>query len=145
MAYSNPPDQSQYFEKVYLIARAIPPGRVMAYGHIAHLIVPPLGVPVDTYLKLSPRWVGGAMAHCPEDVPWQRVINSQGKISERPGFGVLVQRKLLEDEGVIFDARDRVDFKVYGWTPPADWLRANGLMAPDADEGGPAGEQARLF
>ncbi len=118
----------------------------MAYGHVAHLIVPPLGVPVDTYMKLSPRWVGGAMANCPDDVPWQRVINSQGKISERPGMGVLVQRKLLEDEGVVFDERDRVDLKRYSWLPEAAWLRANGLIAPDDGEAdGAPGDQPRLF
>jgi methylated-DNA-protein-cysteine methyltransferase related protein len=147
MSYSNPPDPKHYNEQVYRVARAIPEGRVMAYGHIAHLILPPLSVPPDTYLKLSPRWVGSAMASCPDDVPWQRVINSQGKISERPGFGVLVQRKLLEDEGVVFDERDRVDLKRYGWQPSAAWLRANGFIAPetgaDADAG-PA-EQGRLF
>lgn len=144
MSYSSPPDPKQYNEKVYLIARAIPAGRVMAYGHIAQFILPPVGVPGDTYLKLAPRWVGGAMANCPDDVPWQRVINSQGKISERPGFGVLVQRKLLEDEGVVFDERDRVDMRRYAWHPEAEWLRANGLAAP-ADEPPAAGDQPRLF
>ena len=54
------------------------------------------------------------MAACPDDVPWQRVINSQGKISPRPG-GAEKQRLLLEQEGVEFDAKDRVDFKKYGW------------------------------
>ena len=144
MSYSSPPDPKLYNDKVYLIARAIPEGRVMAYGHIAQLIVPPVAVPPDTYMRLSPRWVGGAMANCPDDVPWQRVINSQGKISERPGMGTLVQRKLLEDEGVVFDERDRVDLKRYGWLPDAAWLRANGLIAPDEDDGAP-GEQPRLF
>ena len=38
-----------------------------------------------TYIALSPRWVGSATASCPDDVPWQRVINAQGKISGRPG------------------------------------------------------------
>jgi methylated-DNA-protein-cysteine methyltransferase-like protein len=59
--------------------------------------------------------VGGAMANAPDDVPWQRVINSQGKISLRPGLGPAVQRNLLEQEGVVFDAKDRVDLKTYGW------------------------------
>ena len=145
MSYSSPPDPKLYNDKVYLIARAIPEGRVMAYGHIAQLIVPPVAVPPDTYMRLSPRWVGGAMANCPDDVPWQRVINSQGKISERPGMGTLVQRKLLEDEGVVFDERDRVDLKRYGWLPAAAWLRANGLIAPDDEAEGLPGEQPRLF
>jgi methylated-DNA-protein-cysteine methyltransferase-like protein len=56
--------------------------------------------------------VGGAMAACPDDVPWQRVVNSQGKISERAGAER--QRKLLEEEGIIF-VKDRIDLKKYGW------------------------------
>jgi methylated-DNA-protein-cysteine methyltransferase-like protein len=52
------------------------------------------------------------MANCPDDVPWQRVINSQGKISERPGSEK--QRQLLEEEGIVF-VKDKVDMKKYGW------------------------------
>ncbi len=52
------------------------------------------------------------MAACPDDVPWQRVINSQGKISERPG--AQKQRLLLEGEGIEF-VKDKVDLKKYGW------------------------------
>jgi len=58
------------------------------------------------------------MANCPDDVPWQRVINSQGKISDRPGAEK--QRLLLEQEGVEFDAKDRVDLKKYGWKGPSE-------------------------
>ena len=49
-------------------------------------------------------------------VPWQRVINAQGRISARAFAGSeAVQRKLLEREGVKFDARDRVDLERFGW------------------------------
>jgi methylated-DNA-protein-cysteine methyltransferase-like protein len=113
----------------------------MTYGQIAALILPPPGVDPAQYLKLSPRWVGSAMAQCPDDVPWQRVINSQGKVSPRPGFGPTVQRKLLEQEGVVFDEHDRVDLKRYGWEPEADCLRAHGFVSPPADED----QQPRLF
>jgi len=57
--------------------------------------------------------VGAAMAKCPEAVPWQRVINAQGAISPRPGAEH--QRRLLEEEGVQFDAQGRIDFGKYGW------------------------------
>jgi methylated-DNA-protein-cysteine methyltransferase-like protein len=83
------------------------------------------------------------MAQAPDGVPWQRVINSQGKVSERPGFGVIVQRKLLEEEGVVFDERDRVDLKRFGWTPDPAWLCENGYAAPDTPAG--AAEQPRLL
>ena len=58
------------------------------------------------------------MAQCQDDVPWQRVINSQGKVSPRPGYGPMVQRSLLEQEGVVFDEKERVDLKKYGWPEP---------------------------
>lgn len=144
MPFSSPPDPKAYNARVYEICRAIPAGRVMAYGWIAKLIPPPVGVNRGDYLKLSPRWVGGAMAACPDDLPWQRVINGQGKVSERPGLGVLVQRKLLEQEGVEFDEKDRVDLSAYGWQPEPAWLRARGLVVWDSGDE-PAGTQPKLF
>lgn len=79
------------------------------------MILPPPGVDAEQYRRVGAIWVGGAMANAPDDVPWQRVINSQGKISPRPGVGPAVQRQLLEQEGVVFDAKERVDLKTYGW------------------------------
>lgn len=53
----------------------------------------------------------------PEDVPWQRVINSQGKLSTyKIGAGEL-QRALLEAEGVEFDNQGRVDLNRFRWDP----------------------------
>jgi methylated-DNA-protein-cysteine methyltransferase related protein len=112
MRYSSPPNQQAYYEQVWNLVRQIPRGKVASYGQIALMIPPPMGVDFDSYKAFSPRWVGGAMAACPDDVPWQRVINSQGKISERPGAER--QRTLLEEEGVLF-VKDKVDMKKYGW------------------------------
>lgn len=114
MRYTTPPNQQAYYEQVWQLVRHIPPGKVAAYGQIALMIPPPMSVEFEAYKAFGPRWVGGAMAACPDDVPWQRVINSQGKISPRPG-GAQKQRQLLEEEGVEFDAKDRVDLKKYGW------------------------------
>ncbi len=118
MRFSSPPDPRAFAESVYAIVREIPPGRVMTYGQIGQRIPPPARVPLDQYLRAAPIWVGGAMANAPDDVPWQRVINSQGKVSPRPGLGPAVQRQMLEREGVVFDAKDRVDLKRYGWPGP---------------------------
>ena len=110
-AFASPPNQQAYYEQVWNLVRQIPFGKVAAYGQIAKLIPPPNGVEIEAYAAFAPRWVGGAMAACPDDVPWQRVINSQGKISERAGAEK--QRQLLEAEGIIFDAKDRIDLKKY--------------------------------
>ena len=116
-SFASPPNPQAYYEQVWNIVRQIPAGKVAAYGQIAKMIPPPNGVELETYAAFAPRWVGGAMAACPDDVPWQRVINSQGKISERAGAEK--QRQLLEDEGIIFDAKDRIDLKKYGWNGKA--------------------------
>lgn len=102
---------SNFYEAVYKLVRMIPRGRVMTYGRIATI----LGCP------RAARAVGYAM-HASgdlEDVPWQRVINSKGRISartevERP----LLQRMLLESEGVLFDENGACDLGVYLWEPP---------------------------
>ncbi len=116
MQFTSPPNQQAYYEQVWNLVRQIPRGKVASYGQIALMLPPPNGVEFEAYKAFGPRWVGGAMANCPDDVPWQRVINSQGKISERAGAER--QRQLLEQEGVKFDAKDRIDFKKYGWKGP---------------------------
>jgi methylated-DNA-protein-cysteine methyltransferase-like protein len=110
--FSSPPNPQAYYQQVWELVRQIPRGCVATYGQIALMIPPPVGVEIEAYKAFGPRWVGGAMAACPDDVPWQRVINSQGKISERPGAER--QRQLLEAEGIVF-VKDKVDLKKYGW------------------------------
>ena len=80
---------------------------------------PPYGVSLADYRPWGARWVGAAMAACPQDVPWQRVVNSQGKISLPGEGGQIEQRLLLEQEGVVFDERGRIDLKRFGWEGPA--------------------------
>jgi len=119
MKYSSPPDRQFYYAQVWQIVRMIPPGRVSTYGKIASWV--PIAKTLDpqSYRAWGARWVGGAMANCPSDVPWQRVVNSQGKISlpeEAKGFSM--QRKLLEDEGILFNERGVIDLKRFGWSGP---------------------------
>ncbi|MBN1826408.1 MAG: MGMT family protein [Candidatus Eisenbacteria bacterium] len=99
--------RSDLYERIYAAARRVPRGRVTTYGRIAALV----GCP-------SPRVVGYAMAAATPDidVPWQRVINARGEVSaRRGGYGAEVQRALLEEEGVLFDDRGRVDLARFGW------------------------------
>jgi methylated-DNA-protein-cysteine methyltransferase related protein len=95
------------YEQIYALVRQIPRGKVATYGQIANLVG-----------GGTARMVGYAMAATPEgsDIPWQRVINFKRKISPHGfGFGSAMQRRLLEDEGVEFDAEDRIDFERFGW------------------------------
>jgi methylated-DNA-protein-cysteine methyltransferase related protein len=127
MNYPSPPDPQAYYEMAWNLVRQIPRGKVATYGQIAQMLPPPAGVELEEYRALGPRWVGGAMAACPDNVPWQRVINSQGKISVRPGAER--QRQLLEEEGIVFMI-DKVDLKKVGWRGPgqSDELRQGKLF-----------------
>ncbi|MFQ4135547.1 MGMT family protein [Nodosilinea sp. PGN35] len=101
------------YERIYAIVRQIPRGQVATYGQVAEL----------AGLVGKPRLVGYAlyrvdMAH--DDVPWQRVINARGEVSESPrrnGTDYL-QRAILEDEGIEFNSRGRIDLGRYKWCPP---------------------------
>lgn len=129
MKFASPPDRQVYYAQVWEIVRMVPPGKVTTYGQVAGYILPPGGMGASDYKAWGARWVGGAMAACPENVPWQRVVNAQGKISLPGGGGQGRQRQLLEAEGVLFDSRERIDLKVYGWEGPDEvWQKARGLM-----------------
>ena len=102
-------DEQSYREKVYEIVSKIPSGRVMTYGQIADI----LG---EGY---TARTIGYVMhAADTENIPWQRVINSQGGCST--GKILLqynVQQKMLEDEGIVFNEKGHCNLNVYRWFP----------------------------
>ena len=102
-------DDKTYRERVYEIVRQIPVGRVMTYGQIA-------GILGEGY---TPRTVGYVMHGADtENVPWQRVINSQGACSTgRMTMPVNLQQDMLESEGVVFNDKGKCDLKTYLWFP----------------------------
>ena len=103
----NQVNEKEYRRRVYEIVNQIPTGRVMTYGQIAEI----LGA------GYTPRTVGFVMhAADTENVPWQRVINSQGSCSTgKMTMPINLQQKMLEDEGVTFDAKGRCDLNIYRW------------------------------
>ena len=101
------PQTRALFPRVYDIVRQVPRGKVTTYGDVAQLV----GQGCDA------RVVGYAMAACPDDVPWQRVINSQGKISLK-GEAAQKQRLRLEAEGIVFDARGKTTLNRFRWAGP---------------------------
>ncbi len=104
------------FSRVYEIARQIPYGRVATYGQIAQV----MGALVTA------REVGDAMAALRDGqpdppVPWQRVINAQGRVSTGQR-----QQTLLEQEGVTFSVKGVTDLGRFGWQgPDPDWATAH--------------------
>jgi methylated-DNA-protein-cysteine methyltransferase related protein len=111
-------NDKQYRERVYEIVRSIPAGRVMTYGQLAII----LG---EGY---TARTVGYVMHGADsEKVPWQRVINSQGKCSTgRLTIPVNLQQELLEAEGVVFSDKGKCDLREYQWFPEG--------FGPDEDD-----------
>ena len=101
------------YARIYEVVRSIPEGRVATYGQVAALA----GIPGHA------RQVGYALNALPDEsgVPWQRVINARGEISKRmdPQYE-WIQKTLLEEEGVQFDARGRVPLPEYRWQPGGD-------------------------
>ncbi len=96
---------NKQFEAVYAAVRQIPAGKVATYGQIARWLGWERGA----------RTVGWALRSAPPGVPWHRVVNGRGAISILEGAE---QRLRLEAEGVHFDALERIDLRVYGFSGP---------------------------
>jgi methylated-DNA-protein-cysteine methyltransferase-like protein len=106
-------EEPRLYDLIYAIVRQIPPGKVASYGQISKIAG-----------RCSAQMVGFALAALAtgkrddrfESVPWQRVVNSQGRISPHGyGMGSNMQRQLLEDEGVEFDLEGSIDLSRFGW------------------------------
>jgi methylated-DNA-protein-cysteine methyltransferase-like protein len=115
-------NRDDFDKQVYAICGEIPEGRVMTYGSLGAHIPPPADMNPVSYDRIKARWVGYALKRCPEGVPWHRVVNARGEISQRPGEDL--QRALLEDEGVVFNNKGRVDLKHYAWKPAQHALKS---------------------
>jgi len=92
-----------FYEEVYSIVERIPKGKVASYGQIARLAGKPR----------ASREVGRAMRHCPERLPWQRVVMADGAITGG-GYAEL-RRAALDGEGVAFLSDGRVDMEECRW------------------------------
>jgi methylated-DNA-protein-cysteine methyltransferase related protein len=100
------------YERIYAVVRQVPRGKVATYGQIGEIV------------GCSARMVGYAMAALRSgdypDVPWQRIINRSGKISILDPVGHYHQRRLLEEEGIIFNSADKIDLQEFAWIPFKD-------------------------
>ena len=106
-------ENTNFFERVYEIARQIPYGRVTSYGAIAKA----LGT------ARSARMVGWAMnaSHTIDDVPAHRVVNRKGLLSGKHHFdGTNLMQQLLENEGVEVVDNQIVDFEKHFWKPEVE-------------------------
>jgi len=95
-------------KRIHDIVSRIPRGRVATYGQVARI----------ARLPGQARLVGYALHATPtgKKIPWQRVVNAKGAIS-LGGEGAARQRRLLEREGIRFDARGRIPLASFQWRP----------------------------
>ncbi len=94
---------SGFFRAVYAVVERIPEGKVISYGRIADMIG----------AHGSARAVGYAMRCCPEDLPWHRVVRSDGGVTG--GDWAELRRALLMSEGIPFDSSGRVLMEKCEW------------------------------
>jgi methylated-DNA-protein-cysteine methyltransferase related protein len=104
-----------FMAAIWALARRVPPGRATTYGQLAEAHFGVTGV-VPRSIR-GARAVGQAMARCPGDVPWWRVVHADGRMKGTSGADE--QRARLAEEGVPLTADGRVD-----------WARAGGPWSP---------------
>jgi len=100
-----------FFERVYVIAKQIPYGKITSYGAIAKA----LGA------ARSARMVGWAMnaSHGRADIPAHRVVNRKGLLTGKFHFdGTNLMQQLLESEGIAVRDNQITDFDTHFWEPP---------------------------
>jgi methylated-DNA-protein-cysteine methyltransferase-like protein len=99
-----------FFDKVYVVVRRIPYGRVTSYGAIARYIGS----------SGSSRMVGWAMnaSHKYPDIPAHRVVNRVGLLTGKMHFGSSnAMQQMLEEEGVTVKGNKVQRFKILFWDP----------------------------
>lgn len=104
------------YNEIYKIVQRIPKGRVLTYGIISHMIGG----------RMSAQGVGWALRalgsangkNRPKDVPWHRVVNSQGGTSTQKlaDFPPGLQQTLLEREGIVFNEEGKMSLADYLWS-----------------------------
>lgn len=103
-----------WYKSVWKVVSEIPSGHVLTYGEVARLS----GMP------RAARRVSQALRRAPHglNVPWHRVINSQGKISfPEDSSGWMKQKNKLEEEGVVF-LKGKVNLEQFGYRGAVDRL-----------------------
>jgi len=102
-------DSQRRYARIYAVVRRIPRGKVSTYGEVAAL----------AGLARHARLAGYALHALGDAIgfPWHRVVGAGGRLSlmRKSADAGLTQRIRLENEGIRFDARGRVDLRAFGW------------------------------
>lgn len=107
-------DNSDFFQRVFEVARLVPYGRVTSYGAIAR------------YLGSgrSARMVGWAMnqSHNSSDpIPAHRIVNRNGMLTGKFHFGSPgIMQEILENEGFVIEDDQIINFRERFWDPSVE-------------------------
>jgi methylated-DNA-protein-cysteine methyltransferase-like protein len=102
---------NDFFERVYMVTKLIPYGRITSYGAIAK------------YLGSgrSARMVGWALNvshNNTEFIPAHRVVNRNGLLTGKRHFGNSgTMKQLLENEGILVEEDQIINFNEKFWDP----------------------------
>lgn len=103
--------RGSFADRVITIVKRIPKGTVATYGQVAALAGSPR----------SARMVGWVLRHAHSSVPWQRVINREGRISIiHEVLTAQTQAALLKKENIAvaeYDGAFWVNLDEYIWKP----------------------------
>ena len=116
-----------FYDQVYAVVRRVPRGKVTSYGRIARMLGRPRAARAVGYAlnalkdrKDEPTFV---------KVPWQRVINSQGRISiVNRENSAQRQAELLRSEGIVVSDDLRINLDVYLWEG-LHWVEVDDIVS----------------
>lgn len=119
-------ERKNFYEQVYAVVRRIPRGKVTSYGRIAKMLGSPNAARAVGYALQALKDKKGNPAY--DDIPWQRVVNSQGRISiVNREFGAQLQAKLLREEGVNVSDDLQINLDLYLWAG-LHWLEVDDIL-----------------
>lgn len=105
-----------FYEQVYKVTQAIPPGKVSSYGRIAQMLGRPHAARAVGYALSALAEAGSGAVYTSATVPWQRVVNSNGRVSiHHREHTARQQIALLQAEGVAIDDKGWVDLAMSLW------------------------------
>ncbi|MDX1413665.1 MAG: MGMT family protein [Candidatus Promineifilaceae bacterium] len=106
--------QVNFYEQVYAVVRRIPRGKVTSYGRIAEMLGRPRAARAVGYALNALKDKRGDTRY--KQIPWQRVVNSQGRISiVNREYNAQRQAELLRAEGVIVSEDLRINLDLFLW------------------------------
>ncbi|NCF67828.1 MAG: methylated-DNA--[protein]-cysteine S-methyltransferase [Anaerolineaceae bacterium] len=103
-----------FYQQVYAVVRRIPRGKVTSYGRIAQMLGRPRAARAVGYALNALKDKNDDPAYA--DIPWQRVVNSQGRISiVNREYSAQRQGEILREEGVVVSNDLRINLEIYLW------------------------------